>query len=106
MLAALVPHGTALDLWRGRCLVSVVGFRFLDTRVLGVPVPGHRDFDEVNLRFYVRRAHDDGALRRGVTFVREIVPRRAIALVARATYNEPYCTLPMCSVAPRRPAER
>ncbi len=53
-LAPLVPAGTALDLWRGHALVSVVGFRFLDTRVLGVPVPLHRDFDEVNLRFYVR----------------------------------------------------
>lgn len=101
LLAPLVPPGTVLDLWRGRCLVSVVGFRFLDTRLLGIPIPGHRDFDEVNLRFYVRRELGDGTSRRGVTFVRELVPRRAIALVARAAYNEPYLALPMRSVAPR-----
>src|SRR5919199_3954177 len=71
VLAPLVPAGTTLDLWRGRALVSVVGFRFLATRVLGVPVPFHRDFDEVNLRFYVRRELPGGEVRRGVTFVRE-----------------------------------
>jgi uncharacterized protein YqjF (DUF2071 family) len=62
--------------------------------VLGVPVPLHRDFEEVNLRFYVRR-EIDGEARRGVTFIREIVPRAAIATVARLAYNEPYVTLPM-----------
>jgi hypothetical protein len=73
----------------------MVGFRFLDTRVLGLPVPGHRDFDEVNLRFYVRRRAEDGAWQRGVVFVRELVPRRAIAAVARWWYNEPYSAVPM-----------
>ncbi|MDQ6828495.1 MAG: DUF2071 domain-containing protein [Gemmatimonadota bacterium] len=95
ILAPLVPTGTELDLWRGTAYVSVVGFRFLETRVLGVPVPLHRDFDEVNLRFYVRRIGDDGAWRRGVVFVREVVPRSAIALIARTLYNEPYLALPM-----------
>lgn len=100
-MSPLVPRGTELDLWRGRALASVVGFRFLDTRVLGVPIPWHRDFDEVNLRFYVRRAMPDGAVRRGVVFVRELVPRAAIALVARLAYDEPYRAVPMRSVAPR-----
>jgi uncharacterized protein YqjF (DUF2071 family) len=94
ILAARVPDGTELDSWRGRTFVSLVGFRFLDTRVLGVPIPFHRDFDEVNLRFYVRRHHVDGN-RRGVVFVKEIVPRRAIAWVARNVYNESYVALPM-----------
>ncbi len=94
VLAELVPAGTELDLWQGRALVSVVGFRFLDTRVLGVPIPLHRDFDEVNLRFYVRRQGPEG-WRRGVVFVKEIVPRRAIAWVARTVYNENYVALPM-----------
>src|SRR5215213_8190405 len=82
LLEPLVPAGTELDLWQGRAYVSVVGFRFLRTRVLGVPVPVHRNFDEVNLRFYVRRRASDG-WRKGVAFVKEIVPRRAIAFVAR-----------------------
>ncbi|MGN6392619.1 MAG: YqjF family protein [Gemmatimonadales bacterium] len=94
LLQPLVPRGTELDRWNGRTLVSIVGFRFLDTRILGAPIPLHRDFDEVNLRFYVRR-RDAGAWRRAVVFVREIVPRRAIALVARLWYNEPYIALPM-----------
>jgi uncharacterized protein YqjF (DUF2071 family) len=55
LLQGLVPKGTELDLWSGRCFVSVVGFQFLDTRVLGFSVPFHRDFEEVNLRFYGRR---------------------------------------------------
>lgn len=94
MLEPLVPRGTTLDLWEGDALASLVGFRFVSTRVLGVSVPLHRDFLEVNLRFYVRREAHDGA-RRGVAFIRELVPRHAIAWMARALYNEPYRALPM-----------
>ncbi len=64
LLEPLVPAGTELDEFAGATLGTIVGFRFLETRVLGVPVPGHRDFDEVNLRFYVRRRTEDGAWRR------------------------------------------
>ncbi|HEY4103235.1 MAG TPA: DUF2071 domain-containing protein [Polyangiaceae bacterium] len=94
VLRPLVPKGTTLDFWSGRCFVSVVGFQFLDTRVLGVAVPFHRNFDEVNLRFYVQRttSHE---LRRGVVFVKEVVPRRAIAAIANTLYNEKYVALPM-----------
>jgi uncharacterized protein YqjF (DUF2071 family) len=95
LLEPLVPAGTELDAFDGVVLTSVVGFRFLDTRVLGIPIPWHRDFDEVNLRFYVRGRDDDGAWHRAVVFIRELVPRRAIALVARWRYNEPYLAVPM-----------
>jgi hypothetical protein len=95
LLRPLLPAGTELDDIDGVMLASIVGFRFLDTRVLGVRVPGHRDFDEVNLRFYVRRRDERGDWRRGVVFVRELVPRRAIALIARWVYNEPYVAVPM-----------
>jgi len=95
LLAARVPRGTVLETWHGHALVSVVGFRFVDVRVLGVAVPGHRDFDEVNLRFYVRRPVGNGEWRRGVVFIKEIVPRRLIAAVARWLYHEPYIRLPM-----------
>jgi uncharacterized protein YqjF (DUF2071 family) len=94
VLAPLVPRGVELDLWQGEALISMVGFLFLDTRVLGVPIPLHRNFEEVNLRFYVRRRAEEG-WRRGVTFVREIVPRLAISSLARALYNEPYIACPM-----------
>jgi uncharacterized protein YqjF (DUF2071 family) len=105
VLAPLVPAGTTLDLWHGRALVSVVGFRFLRTRLLGVAIPGHRDFDEVNLRFYVRRELPGGETRHGVVFVRELVSRVAVALVARLAYNEPYRALRMRSVTPRAASE-
>ena len=95
LLAPLVPAGTTLDPWLGQPLVSLVGFRFEDTRLAGVPIPGHRRFDEVNLRFYVRRVAEDGTLRRAVVFIRELVPRRAIAAVARWIYNEPYLAVRM-----------
>jgi len=94
ILAPLVPAGTELDSWRGRTFASVVGFLFLDTRVRGIAIPGHRDFEEVNLRFYVRREAEDG-WRRGVVFVKEIVPRFAIAGTARLLYGEKYVSLPM-----------
>src|SRR5438105_8040607 len=94
ILERLVPAGTELDFHQGRTFVSVVGFLFLDTRVLGVPIPWHRDFEEVNLRFYVRRQAADG-VRRGVVFIKEIVPRIAIAATARLLYGEKYVALPM-----------
>lgn len=95
LLRPLVPRGTELDYWQGATLVSLVAFGFAGTRVMGVPVPGHRDFEEVNLRFYVRRRTGEGGARRAVVFIREIVPRRAIATIARWLYNEPYLTAPM-----------
>ena len=94
LLSALVPPGTELDLHDGRAFVSLVGFRFLRTRVLGALIPFHQDFDEINLRFYVRRVYGD-EIRRGVVFVREIVPKFAIAAVARIVYNEKYVSRPM-----------
>ena len=94
LLLPRVPPGLELDLFDGLALVSLVGFRFLRTRLLGVPIPFHRDFDEVNLRFYVRRRMEDG-WRRGVVFVRELVPRRALAAVARLAYGEPYSAVRM-----------
>lgn len=89
LLAPRLPTGTELDLHDGKCFVSLVGFMFLDTRVLGFLVPFHVNFEEVNLRFYVKR-EVEGETRRAVCFVKEIVPRLAIATVARVLYGEPY----------------
>ncbi len=103
ILASFVPLGTALDDWNGKVFVSLVGFRFLNTRVLGLSFPFHRNFEEVNLRFYVRRLLEDER-RRGVVFISEIVPRRAIALVANVCYGESYRALPMSHQIQRGPA--
>jgi len=94
ILAGWVPRGTEIDFWHGRTYLSIVAFRFLHTRVWHCGLPFHRHFDEVNLRFYVRRREGD-VWKRGVVFIKEIVPRRLIAWAARRFYNENYVALPM-----------
>jgi len=94
ILAPFVPAGTELDTWNGAHYVSIVGFLFSNTRVSGFAIPFHRNFEEVNLRFYVR-SHTGHGWKRGVVFIKEMVPRSMIALVAQYFYNEPYIGLPM-----------
>lgn len=89
-----LPDGLQLDLYQGRCFVSLVGFLFDCVRLLRVPVPGHTRFEEVNLRFYVKRPMPDGSFRRGVIFLSEIVPKPAITVVANTLYGEAYSTAP------------
>jgi uncharacterized protein YqjF (DUF2071 family) len=97
-LAAYVPRGTCLDSYQGKTYMTLVGFWFRKTKLFGsLPVPFHRDFLEINLRFYVRRS-SDSEQRRGVVFIAEIVPKRLIALVARVIYGENYLHRPMRSV--------
>ena len=93
VLIPRAPRRTEVDVWNGTTFVSLVGFRFTDTRVKGLPIPLHRNFDEINLRFYVRYRGSEG-WRRGVVFVREVVPQPAVALMARWLYNENYVACP------------
>lgn len=93
ILRPWLPRGTEVDRFNGKTYVSMVGFRFEKTRVLGWAMPWHENFEEINLRFYVRHKAADG-WRRGVVFIKEIVPRPAIAWVARWLYNENYVALP------------
>lgn len=94
VLQPLVPSNTELDTWNGTHYVSLVGFLFQNTRVKGLSLPFHRDFEEVNLRFYVRYK-EAGIWKRGVVFVKEIVPKRMITFVANTVYKEKYATHPM-----------
>ena len=94
VLTPYLPRGTELDDRNGRQYLSLVGFLFLDTHVLGLPALFHRNFEEVNLRFYVRRKVGS-EWRPGVVFIREMVPLFLVAETARLTYNEPYRTVPM-----------
>ncbi|MEM7298536.1 MAG: DUF2071 domain-containing protein, partial [Bacteroidota bacterium] len=94
ILATYIPFGTEIDTWNDRCYVSLVGFMFLNTRVLGFPIPFHRNFEEFNLRFYVRYK-EDGEWKRGVVFIKELVPKAAITFVANTLYQEHYQTVPM-----------
>ncbi len=102
ILTPFLPPGIELDAWRGKALASIVGFEFAEVRVLRIPVPFHRHFEEINLRFYVRRRTADG-WRRGVVFVRELVPLPTVALLARRVYGEPYKALPMERLLRRHP---
>ena len=94
LLAPLVPRGVEMDFFQSETYISIAGLLFLDTRVLTIAFPCHRDFEEVNLRFYVRRRSAD-TWRRGVCFVREIVPKKAVSLLAQLFYGERYMALPM-----------
>jgi uncharacterized protein YqjF (DUF2071 family) len=94
ILEPLAPPGTVLDTYKGKAYVSVVGFLFQDTRLKGVPIPFHRNFEEVNLRFYVRHFSSED-WRRGVVFIKEIVSSLAIAATARIVYNENYVVMEM-----------
>ncbi len=94
ILKPYLPKATKLDFYKGKCLVSLVGFMFVNTKLLGISVPFHKNFEEVNLRFYVKKL-ENGIWKRGVVFIKEIVPKKALSLVANTFYNENYCTLPM-----------
>jgi uncharacterized protein YqjF (DUF2071 family) len=87
ILEPYIPKHTSLDLFEGRCLISLVGFMFKDTKVLGLKFPNHINFEEVNLRFYVK--HND---KRAVVFIKEIVPKSLITFIANTFYNEHYET--------------
>lgn len=89
-----IPKGTELDLWNGKCYVSLVGFMFLNTKMMGVKIPFHINFVEVNLRYYVKRIEGD-QVKRGVGFIKEIVPKFAITTVANLVYKENYKTMKM-----------
>lgn len=94
ILKPFVPKGTELDQWNQTHYISLVGFMFVNTKLLGVKIPWHTNFEEVNLRFYVRYK-DGGEWKRGVVFIKEIVPRAALTFVANTLYKEHYVTLPM-----------
>ena len=94
VLEKYLPFATEIDLWKDKCYVSLVAFMFVNTRLKGFRIPFHDTFEEVNLRFYVRH-NRNREWKRGVVFVKEIVPRPAITFVANTIYNENYETMPM-----------
>ena len=91
ILEKYLPSGTEIDLWNNKCYVSLVGFMFKNTKVLGLKIPFHINFEEVNLRFYVKR-FENSEWKRGVVFIKEIVPKKAITFIANTLYQEHYET--------------
>ncbi len=94
LLESYLPFKTEIDFWEDRCYISLVGFMFLNTTIKGFKIPFHTNFEEVNLRFYVRY-NDNGEWKRGVVFIKEIVPKPALTFVANTIYKENYETMPM-----------
>ncbi len=94
ILLPFVPAKTELDFFEGDAYISLVGLMFLNTRIFGLSIPYHNNFEEVNLRFYVRH-NERGNWTRGVVFIKEIVPRQAVAFFANNLYYEKYITLKM-----------
>jgi uncharacterized protein len=94
ILKPYLPNKTELDFYKGKCYVSLIGFMFENTKLLGIKIPFHVNFEEVNLRFYVRYS-DNGQWKRGAVFIKEIVPKPAISIIANALYNEKYSTMRM-----------
>lgn len=94
ILQPYLPNKTEIDFWNSTCYVSLVGFMFLNTKIKGVKIPFHVNFEEVNLRFYVKYKDVEG-WRRGVVFIKEIVPKPALTFVANTVYKENYETMPM-----------
>jgi uncharacterized protein YqjF (DUF2071 family) len=91
VLEPYLPNKTQPDLFNGHTYVSLVGFMFMNTRVLGFKIPFHVNFEEVNLRFYVKY-NDNGTWKRGTVFIKEIVPKPAISFIANTVYHEKYVT--------------
>ncbi|POY41299.1 hypothetical protein C3L50_01895 [Flavobacterium alvei] len=94
LLKKHLPKGTEIDLWNNKCYVSLVGFMFNNVKLIGFKIPFHSNFEEVNLRFYVKR-FENGEWKRGVAFIKEIVPKPALTFVANTIYKEHYQTMPM-----------
>lgn len=94
ILKPYLPYGVSLDTFNGIHYLSLVGFMFRDTTVMGMKIPFHLNFPEVNLRFYVKY-NDLGKWKRGVVFLSEIVPKYAVAFIANSIYKENYRRMPM-----------
>jgi uncharacterized protein len=93
LLTPYLPNGVALDLHHDKCYVSLVGFMFQKTKLFNIPIPLLGTFEEINLRFYVKRM-ESGTIKRGVVFINETVPYKLVAWLANKLYKEHYIAIP------------
>ena len=93
VLTPYLPNGVELDVYDGKAFVSLVGFMFKKTKLFGVPIPFFGSFEEINLRFYVKRK-DGNKIKKGVVFINETVPFKLVALLANKLYKEHYISIP------------
>jgi len=93
LLIPFLPKGVELDLFNGKCYISLVAFMFKKTKLFNIPIPYLGTFEEINLRFYVKRK-EGNVLKRGVVFINETIPYPIVAWVANKLYNEHYTVVP------------
>ena len=94
LLHPYVPYKTELDFFEGDTYLSLVGLMLLNTKINGFSIPFHINFEEVVLRFYVKY-NDRGLWKKGVVFIKEIVPKKGISFMANNLYGEKYATMKM-----------
>jgi uncharacterized protein len=94
ILTQFLPKGVELDLFNGKCYISLVGFMFKKTKLFNIPIPFFGNFEEINLRFYVKRTEENNITKRGVVFINETIPHPIVAWVANKLYNEHYTVVP------------
>jgi uncharacterized protein YqjF (DUF2071 family) len=93
ILLPYLPNGVEIDLFEGKCYISLVGFMFKNTQLFNIPIPWFGTFEEINLRFYVVRK-EGNQLKRGVVFINETIPYPIVAWVANKLYKEHYTVVP------------
>jgi len=93
VLKPYLPAGVEPDFYNNKTYVSLVGFLFKQTSLFSIPIPFFGTFEEINLRFYVKRV-EGGTVKRGVVFVNETVPYKPVAWLANKLYNEHYIVIP------------
>ncbi len=94
LLDPYLPYGTEHALLDQKSYISLVGFLFLDVKLMGIKIPFHVNFVEVNLRFYVRRRFEN-EWRYGVVFIREFVALPMVSFIANTVARENYESVPM-----------
>jgi len=93
ILIPFLPKGVELDLFNGKCYISLVGFMFKNTKLFTIPIPFLGTFEEINLRFYVVRK-EQNQIKRGVVFINETIPYKMVAWMANKLYKEHYTVVP------------
>ena len=93
ILKPYLPNGVELDFYNHKTYVSLVGFMFKKTSLFGLPIPFFGSFEEINLRFYVRKV-EGKKIKKGVVFINETVPFKIVALLANKLYKEHYISIP------------
>ncbi len=93
LLLPYLPKGVELDFYHNKTFVSLVGFMFKKTSLFHIPIPFLGTFEEINLRFYVKRIVGD-SINRGVVFINETVPYKPVAWLANKLYKEHYIAIP------------